>query len=174
MSSKNGEAGMSAKKRRRRTIDTRKWRANITDRDGFLIPRSIQQTAAAGTSPQFPSGVHRYDDDTRAKELEERVRKRAEARMKREKEQLQQMNGYKKEKELKTLMQLIEGDENSAAAKDEVCDQVFYWARVYDVFALYCHSEHGFQAPMEYDEEKRQLMEKASKFSVRLKIEGDN
>lgn len=160
-------------KRRRRTIDTREWKKaktsqNTFDNEGFRVPSAINR---GNDSSSIPENV--LSEDTKLKLFEERARMRAEARKKREMLNIQKIDNYDQDKELKTLMQLVQGDQNRAAAKDEICDQVFFWARVYDVFSLYCHSEHGFEAPMEYDEEKRQLMEKTPRFSIPLKIESD-
>ena len=181
----NDNVRESRKRRRprRRTIDTNKWKKSKTN----TLPgceTSNGDSISNNTSPKGGRGrfgvsqvLHNNseeDDEGKVKRLEERAKMRTEARMKREGEsQAIAKEKAETELELKTLMELAEGDHNPAAAKDEICNQVYRWGLVYDILALYLHSEYGYPPPMEYDEEKRQLMEDNPKFSVPFKIESD-
>lgn len=110
--------------------------------------------------------------------MSKKVQAEREAQRKRRREEadaaeMEQALKWKEDLELKTLLEIAELDQNPEAAKDKILDDTFHYALGFDLLACYLHSEHGFPAPMVYDEEKRRLKEMNPKFKVPLKIDGD-
>lgn len=103
----------------------------------------------------------------------EREAQRKREREKREAEAMEEAIRWKQEEEYKTMLEIANEDQNPEAARDKILNETFHYALGFDLLACYMHAEHGFPAPMAYDDEKKRLKEMNPKFKVPLKIDGD-